>query len=328
MNAEHDTTFSAMGGDVRLLIGAPVELGGPRPEDSSQVVRRYVEEFARRLSRFEPESELCALNADPRQEVPARPLLRVAVRSAVWAATRTGGLVDPTLLHQLERAGYLRSLAGAQPAPLVEALAQAPPRRPARPHPDAVWRRVEVDDAAGVVRRPPGLVIDTGGTGKGLAADAAAHLLAAHRRFVVDCSGDIAIGGPDALARPYEVEVEHPLTGERVHLLRVGSGGVATSGLNVRIWRRPDGSFAHHLLDPSTGEPAWTGLVGATALGGTALEAETLSKHALLSGPAAARRVLAERGGVIFHDDGDFELVGPLRVPRLRVALPVEAAAA
>jgi thiamine biosynthesis lipoprotein len=80
----------------------------------------------------------------------------------------------------------------------------------------------------------------------------------------------------------------------------------------VRIWRRPDGGFAHHLLDPSTGEPAWTGLIGVTALGGSALEAETLSKLALLSGPDAARRVLAEYGGVIVHDSGEVEAVGPL----------------
>jgi thiamine biosynthesis lipoprotein len=84
---------------------------------------------------------------------------------------------------------------------------------------------------------------------------------------------------------------------------------VATSGLNVRLWRRADGTYAHHLIDPSTGEPAWTGLIGATAVAGSALEAETLSKLALLSGPDGARRVLAGRGGVLFHDDGAVEVV-------------------
>ena len=72
------------------------------------------------------------------------------------------------------------------------------------------------------------------------------------------------------------------------------------------------GGFAHHLLDPSTGLPAWTGLVGATALGDTALEAETLSKMALLSGPDGARRVLAPLGGVIVHDDGEVEAIGAI----------------
>ena len=58
--------------------------------------------------------------------------------------------------------------------------------------------------------------------------------------------------------------------------------------------------------------PAGPGLVGATALGDTALEAETLSKLALLSGPDGARRVLAPRGGLIVHDDGEVEAIGAI----------------
>lgn len=309
-----DTTFRSMGSDVRLIVE------GRDPERDVERERAFVEAYARALTRFDAGSELSALNADERELVPVSPLLRAAVAAGLWAAERTDGLVDPTLLSELERAGYSHSLAGATAAPLAEALLDAPRRQPARPHPDARWRTVAIEGAA--VRRPPGVRIDTGGTGKGLCADAVARRLRGNRRFVVDCGGDIAVGGSAGVFRPYEIEVRHPLTGASVHTLTVGAGGVATSGLDVRIWRRADGSFAHHLLDPSTGEPAWTGLVGATALGGSALEAETLSKHALLLGPAGAREVLAERGGVIFHDDGHHELVGPANGrPRLRVAV-------
>ena len=105
-------------------------------------------------------------------------------------------------------------------------------------------------------------------------------------------------------------------------MLRLGAGGVATSGLNVRIWRGEDGRYAHHLLDPATGEPAWTGLVGVTALGETAVEAETLSKAALLAGPEAGREVLAEQGGFLIHDSSRIEAVGPLSVARPRIRIP------
>jgi FAD:protein FMN transferase len=328
MSFEHDTTFRSMGCEIRLLIGEPLRSGELTQDDASARERTFVEDLAARLSRFRPDSELSALNADPRAAVPASPLLRAAVGAGVWAAHRTGGLVDPTLVDALERGGYGASRDGAEPASLAEALRGAPVRAPAQPHPAGRWRAIAVDERGGLVRRPPGLRIDTGGTGKGLAADAVAHRLAGFSRFVVDCGGDIAVGGPAALVRPFEVAVEHPLSGEHVHTLTVGRGGVATSGLNVRIWRRPDGSFAHHLLDPATGEPAWTGLIGVTALGGSALEAETLSKHALLSGPDGARKMLADQGGLLVHDDGDVELVGPVRErPRLRVRLPEGAAA-
>jgi thiamine biosynthesis lipoprotein len=95
---------------------------------------------------------------------------------------------------------------------------------------------------------------------------------------------------------------------------------------NVRVWRTADG-FGHHLLDPASGRPAWTGLIGVTALGESALEAETLTKAALLLGPAGARRVLATHGGLIIHDDGGVERVGPVdERPRMRLRTASEAA--
>lgn len=317
---EHDLTFDAMGSHVRLLIGEPGPGMAPAAE-AAERGRRFVEDFDRTLSRFRPGSELCRLNADPRERVPASELMRRAVAAGVAAAELSGGLVDPTLVAEIEAAGYVASRAGMSGVPLGEALAEAPPRRPARPRPEQRWRGFEVDDGAGEVVRPPGLRFDSGGIGKGLAADMLAAGLRGYSRFIVDCGGDIRIGGADALVHPYEVFVEHPIAGSRAHVLRLGSGGVATSGINVRIWRGADGRHAHHLLDPASGRPAWTGLVGATALGATALEAETLSKAALLSGPELGRRLLGERGGLLVHDGGRVETVGPLAVPP-RIRLP------
>jgi len=321
--SEHDIVFDAMGSHVRFLIGEPGP-GCPPAPGAAEDARRFVTDFDQALSRFRPDSELSMLNADPRPEVPASDLLREAVKAGIWAAERTGGLVDPTLLREIESSGYRESRAGVPGAPLGAALEDAPPRRPARPNPDGRWRDFEVDDRAKTIKRPPGLLFDTGGTGKGLAADMIARRFRGFSRFIVDCGGDIRIGGADALVHPYEVFVEHPLTGERAHVLRLGTGAVATSGLNVRIWRREDGSYSHHILDPASGEPAWTGLVGVTALGDTALEAETVSKAALLSGPGGARELLGDRGGLLVHDGGRVEMVGPLSVaPRIRFPEPV-----
>ena len=317
--SEHDVIFDAMGSHVRLLIGEPGPGMAPAPAGAERA-RRFVVEFDAALSRFKPDSELCALNTDERERVPASELLRTAVKAGLRAAEQSGGLVDPTLVGEIESAGYVASRAGMPGAPLGAALAEAPPRHPAKPHPGASWRRIEVDDSSGTIARPPGVRFDTGGAGKGLAADMVADLLHGYSRYIVDCGGDIRIGGPDALLHPFEVFVEHPLTGEHAFVLKLGSGAVATSGLNVRIWRDDDGRYSHHLLDPSTGEPAWTGLIGVTALGDTAVEAETFAKSALLSGPEGARAMLAERGGLIVHDNGRIETVGPLSArPRIRV---------
>lgn len=304
-------TFACMGCDMALDVADPA---------AAQAARHLLERMDERLSRFRPDSELSRLNGDRREAVPASPLLRSAVRAARWAAERSAGLVDPTLLTAMTAQGYTSSLSGAAPPSLRAALAAAPARRPARAHPAARWRALVVDDERGTITRPPGLELDTGGSTKGLAADAAAHLLAGHDAYVVDCGGDLRIRAP----RPIAVAVEHPLTGAAAHTLAIAEGAVATSGLHRRLWRRPGGGFAHHLLDPATSAPAWTGVVQATALAPTALEAETLAKSALLAGRLAARRLLAG-GGVLVLDDGSVEPVGRDARPVLRIHKEVAA---
>lgn len=82
------------------------------------------------------------------------------------------------------------------------------------------------------------------------------------------------------------------------------------------------------MLDPSTGEPAFTGLVAVTALAPTALEAETLAKAAFLSGPAGARRILSRRGGILVAEDGSAQRIGRLTPPaRVRLRVPEAVAA-
>jgi thiamine biosynthesis lipoprotein len=302
----HDVTFTCMGCEMRLLAEGV-------DDAAIRAARELLDAIDARLSRVRADSELSRLNAHPRQTVQASPLLRAAVGAALWAAERTGGLVDPTLLEDIERHGYSHTpAADPRPEP-AEALADAPARAPATPRAEARWRTVRIDNAAGTITRPPGLRLDTGGTTKGLAADAVAQLLADARRLVVDCGGDLRIAVRRGAA-PFGIAVEHPLSAGRAVTLRMRSGGVATSGIGRRLWRGPNGRLAHHLLDPATGAPAWTGLIAATAVAPTTLAAEALAKAALLSGPAGARRLLACRGGVLVHDEGTVERVDPRRM--------------
>lgn len=109
------------------------------------------------------------------------------------------------------------------------------------------------------------------------------------------------IGGSAGVAR--RVLVEHPFGGATLHELSIvdGAVAVATSGVSRRSWRDAAGAATHHLLDPATGRPAWTGVVQVTALAPTALEAETLAKSALLAGPLRGRERLVH-GGVLVLD--------------------------
>ncbi|HJS97173.1 MAG TPA: FAD:protein FMN transferase, partial [Solirubrobacteraceae bacterium] len=174
--------------------------------------------------------------------------------------------------------------------------------------PEAHWRLLSTDRRTSSVIRPAGVQIDPGGVAKGVFADELAALLAGHDAFVVDCSGDLRVGGSHAPAR--EVHVASPFEDAVLHTFLLRSGGVATSGIGKRSWIDADGHVSHHLLDPGSGRPAFTGIVQVTALAPTATEAEMLSKAALLRGPARAGETLVH-GGLFVLDDGDYVVLDP-----------------
>ena len=305
-----------MGTSISVLIGPPA---GPAllPAGAMAIAAQaMLVRFEQVLSRFLEDSELSLLNRDPRKQVPASALLRRAVHAGLWAAERTEGLVDVTVLPAVRAAGYTASRAGLASVPLADALAVAPPRLSARAQANPAWASITVLDHDAAIRRDPRVLIDLGGIGKGLAADLRADRLAGYERFVIACGGDVRVGGSRPDRWPVEVEVQHPLTGAIVDSFQMSEGAAATSGLDARLWQREDGSFAHHLIDPATGESAWTGLIAVSAKAPTCVEAEALAKAALLSGPTGASRFLAEHGGLVVHDNGTVQPIpGPGAAP-------------
>ena len=302
MSAEAHRTFPCFGGTVAVHVRGADAADG---DAAAERARRRLLAAHRDLSRFEPESELSRCNRDPREAVPASPLLRALAATVASAGEASDGLVDATMVGAIERAGYRESLAetGGTLA-LAEALAAAPPRHAAAADPAARWRDVGVDEEEGTVTRPPGVAIDGGGLAKGLLADLVAEELGGQPAFGIDCCGDLRVGGAAGLVR--RILVDDPFGGPPVHELTLRDGAAATSGISRRCWRGADGRPAHHLLDPATGEPAFTGIVQATALAPTAVLAEVYAKSALLAGPARAAEWLPH-GGVLVYDGGAAE---------------------
>jgi thiamine biosynthesis lipoprotein len=292
-----ERTFTCFGGACTVLVE------GDGAAEAVIATRDEMLAWHEVFTRFKPESELSRLNADRRECVPVSPLMARFAAAAVAAAEATGGLVDPTLLEEIEEVGYRSDrLRGTLALPM--ALALTPHRAAAGPHPDARWRAVQVDLDAGTITRPPGVKLDGGGIVKGLCADVMAESL--DGSFAINCEGDLRVGGAERA-----IQVASPFDGAVLHQFAIGDGGVATSEIAKRSWLGAGTRPAHHLLDPATGRPAYTGVVQATALAPTALEGEALAKAAVLSGPEGAAAWLPH-GGVLVFDDGSHAVVDEL----------------
>ena len=299
---EASRTFTCFGGNTTVVVGGAGPAG--EPADAVIAARDRLLVWHAVFSRFKPESELSRLNRDERTSVPVSAIMARFAQAVVDAAAATGGLVDGTLLDEIERLGYsTERFHGSLALPL--ALALAPARRPARPHPERRWSTIEVDHDTPTVTRPPGVKLDGGGIVKGLLADVVGQMLREHDSFLVDCEGDLRVGG--SAGQPRAVGVTAPLSQRTLHEFELADGAVATASIAKRSWMerlKP----AHHLIDPSTGLPAYTGIVQATALASTALEAEALAKAALLSGPRDGADWLPH-GGLLVLDDGSHVVV-------------------
>lgn len=307
MSDEAFITVPCFGGTVGVYAGGG-SAAGENPADALRRTRETLLSMHAALTRFDSRSELSRLNQDTRETVQASALVQTVFAAVVEAAEISNGLVDATQLLALEASGYDRTWEQLEPVPLAEALLEAPARRPAQAAPGKRWRTIGVDPAAGAVTRTPGVMIDSGGIAKGLAADLIAAALEQYDFYAVDACGDIRVGG--RLGAPREISVDDPFGRGLIHRLDVSGGGVATSGIGRRSWRDPHGRVAHHLLDPRSGEPAYTGVVQATALAGTAFEAEVRAKAAVLSGPGGADDMLPH-GGLLVLDDGSVRDVQP-----------------
>lgn len=292
--------FAAFGGEV------VIEASGPGARKLLGEAADRVLEVSKRLTRFDPTSELSRVNADPRATVEAGPMMIRFVEAAISAAEMTEGLVVPTLLPELEEAGYTRSMSdGARGSSISTPQPAAEESGPGSGLPISMrWKTLDVDPEKMTVTRQPGVRLDAGGIGKGMAADLVAELMEESdvAAWSVDCLGDVRVGGTAGQSRP--VRIASPVPGQSpIEILQLRRAGIATSGTTKRSWHDGSGVEAHHLIDPRTGRPATSDAVQVTALGPTTVEAEARAKAALLSGVAGAGRWLPHGGIVVDRSD-------------------------
>ena len=133
--SELERRLELFGTEVRILV-APRDHAGRAPGGAAVSPPAPPADAVRSRQRAEPAQRRPTRGRAGLQRS-WRP--RCAPRSQ--AAELTGGLVDPTLLGPLERAGYATSRMGVEPADLREAVRTAPARRPALPRGGPGWRR-------------------------------------------------------------------------------------------------------------------------------------------------------------------------------------------
>ena len=260
-----------------LAVTAP--RAGSRGEDRAVCAAFDIAARAERvMSRHDPQSPLSRLNRQDRAAGVRSAELASVVRTARDLAAQLWGAFDPTV------------------APLLEVW-RAAARRGRRPCESDVQRALARVGAAGllvignhIAFAHPGMGMDLGGLGKGLALDQISAMLrqAACASMLVNFgeSSLVAIGQPPR--DRWRIVLRHPgggFAGEFPLRDRACSTS-ATLGQTVRV----KGRALSHIVDPRTGRPV-SHPAQVTVLAQSAAVAEAVSTALLVLGRGAVDRV-------------------------------------
>jgi thiamine biosynthesis lipoprotein len=282
--------FRAMNTDILLAAEGKTD----RLVEGFDQAQQFIHASENRFSRFSEESELSELNRSAGTWFQASPDLFSVVALTRRFFHLTCGLFDPSILPDLRRVGYDRSMdlireQGA--APLLESLLAG--ERPS-------FSEMDLDEANHMILLPIGMAIDLGGIAKGWIAEQAAILLSKFASAcAVNAGGDMFLIGLPEGQEQWPVELEDPLQPDTILTsLEVDPGAVATSTVTKRTWKQGE-KQRHHLIDPRTGVPAETEWLSVTVIAPHAYEAEVYAKVLLIAGPQESERI-AHNSGVQF----------------------------
>lgn len=260
-------------------------------------IEQFFRSFENRFSRFLPDSELSELNAGSGRQQPVSPEMLDLLLESRRLHALTGGVFDPAVLTALESAGYDRSFDFVE-----RESAQPTVTQTSRRH---VFSDIAIDAKSQTVTLPTDMRLDFGGIGKGYAIDRAAELLNGAGPSLVSAGGDLFGRGDGPYGDGWLIAVTSP-QGDEVDRIVLHDEAVATSTVALRSWKRA-GRTMHHIINPTTGQPANTGLISVTVVARTASDADVFAKTALILGLEEGRRFLQrqEVQALFVLDHGD-----------------------
>jgi thiamine biosynthesis lipoprotein len=292
--------FRAMNTTVMLAAEGELAIEG------MQAAKSFIDESEQRFSRFLPASEVSELNRSAGEWMAASDDLMEMLKLSLMYYRKTSGIFDPSILADLQRAGYDKSMDEIRSAGASNTLSLSNRRV------ESLFSEIELDIANRKIHLPRGLEIDLGGIAKGWIVEKAAQLL---HRYVdvcgVSAGGDILFIGHPSDGMDWDVYLEDPRNStQMLAQLHVPDGAVATSSIMKRSWVQGR-NIRHHLIDPRTGEPAETAWLNMTVIAPSILDADIYAKVLLIGGVDEASAIVKNYSNLTFIGvDSTGKLVG------------------
>ncbi len=267
-----------------------VEAHGGCAEEAVAAARGELTRLDELFSIGDPGSELTKINASAGEPTVISEDAAALITAALAVSESTSGAFDITIEPVVRLWGFYDE---EQRVPSMEDIKAALE--------NTDYTRLDLNGRT--LRMDAGQRLDFGGVAKGYAADRMAAVME-------DCGIDgalISLGGnvQTCGARPdggdWRIGVQDPSDGQTVlGYVEVSDAAVVTAGSYQRFFEE-NGRRYHHILDPSTGYPAGSGLLSVTVVALSGAYADALSTALFVMG--------AEEAIALWRSAGDFEMI-------------------
>lgn len=248
-------------------------------------------ELESRLSVTGPESEIYALNSGA--SVDLSDDTAALLDSALQICAMTDGALDITVYPLVMAWGFTTGDYRVPEEDEISGLLE-----------NVGYDAVSVTD--GAVTAPPGVTLDLGAVAKGWAGDKLAALLAERgvESGLFSLGGNIQAVGNNPDGSPWRVGIRDPFGDSYFAVVQASDAAIVTSGGYERYFQQ-DGVTYCHIIDPSTGRPAVSGLASVTVIGGQGVLCDGLSTAIYVMGLDRAVDLWRENTGfdIVFVTD-------------------------
>ena len=196
------------------------------------------------------------------------------MEQALELCRRTGGALDISVYPIVRAWGFTT---GSYQIPDEETIQSLLPL--------VDYTQIQYDAATGVVTLPEGMEIDLGSVAKGYAGQLAAQMLrnSGVESALLNLGGNVQTVGAKPDGSPWQIGIKDPQGEDAMMVLSVEDQAVVTSGGYERYFEQ-DGQTYWHVMDPSTGHPADSGLISVTIVGDEGVVCDGLSTALFVMG--------------------------------------------
>ncbi len=290
---------TAQGQDYLLGTFIQMKVRAVNPEEKIEQAMELIDEIEADMSLNLEDSEINKINnAAGKEAVAVSEATFEVVSSAVEYAQLSDGRFDPTVGPLVElwdiSSGGREVEAGESQVPSASEINEKLEL--------IAYDMVDLDSSTNeIYLQQEGMKLDIGGIAKGYAADVVIDYLTESQAQggYISLGGSVAVFGEKEGDSAWQVGIQDPLStrGSVVASVELSDLAVDTSG-NYERYFMEDGVRYHHIVSTDNGYPVDAGVISATILSESSMEADALSTIVFTSGVDRGLDLIAEIDGV------------------------------